>query len=227
MGGGMAVIGGSSPHARGALAAGEPLVAVPGLIPARAGSTREGVAARAHRGAHPRTRGEHTGVYDVSATAWGSSPHARGAPHLIGWSLRWAGLIPARAGSTCRRWARGSFARAHPRTRGEHSGCGVCAGRPEGSSPHARGARDDRAQPVEGGGLIPARAGSTDVEDLDVVAGGAHPRTRGEHRPLPVWAKTSSGSSPHARGAPGVPRRRHRLRGLIPARAGSTPRAPA
>ena len=90
---------------------------------------------------HPRIRGEHVQMNRAIADGSGSSPHTRGALHLMGLEGENYGIIPAYAGST-RRSSRVSEARRdHPRIRGEHAhGAGQL------------GLHD---------GIIPAYAGST------------------------------------------------------------------
>ena len=111
---------------------------------------------------------------------------------------------------------------AHPRSRGEHRAWRMRASTREGSSPLARGARDEALENLGQRGLIPARAGSTGGSPPVRVGGGAHPRSRGEHAmgENPYWVTV--GSSPLARGAPTVRNATASLSGLIPARAGST-----
>ena len=70
-----------------------------------------------------------------------------------------------------------------------------------GSSPHARGARDLLAVPVDGGGIIPACAGSTGAPRGWPTSRRDHPRMRGEHSMRARMCSSSMGSSPHARGA--------------------------
>ena len=93
---------------------------------------------------------------------------------------------------------------------------------PPGSSPLARGKPRSSVRSGVTWGLIPARAGKTIGEVAEVVADGAHPRSRGEN--LQTWGGKISrkGSSPLARGKrkPTLPAAR--CRGLIPARAGKT-----
>ena len=113
--------------------------------------------------------------------------------------------------------------RAHPRMRGEHSDDNPGFALRIGSSPHARGAHQrDPCTPV-GGGLIPACAGSTIVDENGTSGGGAHPRMRGEHPVKGVRITGLTGSSPHARGALRGSRELTHHIGLIPACAGSTP----
>ena len=111
---------GSSPHTRGALHT-QPSESGPTrIIPAYAGSTWCRWCAIRPGWDHPRIRGEHP----PGDTAWGllpgSSPHTRGARRVRGRLVRGCGIIPAYAGSTCRR-IRGSVPGTdHPRIRGEH-----------------------------------------------------------------------------------------------------------
>ena len=92
--------GGSSPPVRGAPTGALIALPLPGLIPARAGSTYSSFCALNSAWAHPRPCGEHVHMYDPGPPDGGSSPPVRGAlPGRSGDRAR-AGLIPARAGST-------------------------------------------------------------------------------------------------------------------------------
>ena len=153
----------------------------------------------------------------------GSSPLARGAQAGIPRLETARGLIPARAGSTLGLTSRITRVWAHPRSRGEHA----CWTRPraqaEGSSPLARGAPSAGTQRSANNGLIPARAGSTVFRRCFCRITGAHPRSRGEHRLTRCLSVKGAGSSPLARGALLGSFNSAVQRGLIPARAGSTP----
>ena len=93
---------------------------------------------------------------------------------------------------------------------------------PPGSSPLARGTRADRDSRTDGSGLIPARAGNTQLAVADPVAKRAHPRSRGEHVVCSLDAGFLVGSSPLARGTLSCTRQAGCRVGLIPARAGNT-----
>ena len=159
----------------------------------------------------------------------GSSPQARGAQPPLRGAARLAGLIPASAGSTFAAAQFEAVCLAHPRKRGEHRHPQARPQRAQGSSPQARGARSDAAQPKPAVGLIPASAGSTSrLSGLTGVVG-AHPRKRGEHSARACFTVAHRGSSPQARGAQGLSVRAPVARGLIPASAGGTrgpPRTP-
>ena len=152
---------GSSPHARGAPTPDHYEGKATRIIPACAGSTRTPPWSAPGRGDHPRMRGEHGDLENVSAQTAGSSPHARGAPRAPVQNRPQAGIIPACAGSTApaRAWRRAC--EDHPRMRGEHTSSLDLHSSHGGSSPHARGAR--RVARGVGGfrGIIPACAGST------------------------------------------------------------------
>ena len=72
------------------------------------------------------------------------------------------------------------------------------------------------------GRLIPARAGKTNSLLLGLQSDPAHPRSRGENPDTSRRRPRNPGSSPLARGKPGMPARRESALGLIPARAGKT-----
>ena len=155
-----------------------------------------------HSGAHPRSRGEHTG----------------GARRLC--VVLW--LIPARAGNTAGRSPCARQPWAHPRSRGEHVVCRgwVCPAR--GSSPLARGTRRYPRLPGHVQGLIPARAGNTQIQRPGGQFHRAHPRSRGEHGGAAAGFARPQGSSPLARGTRLVFLMVRSIGGLIPARAGNT-----
>ena len=213
---------GSSPHARGAPRSRASARHRSGLIPACAGSTSRPTPTWPGRRAHPRMRGEHAASRALSSAHMGSSPHARGAPGSCGprsWTLR---LIPACAGSTAPAASKARTRPAHPRMRGEHEALWRAWEQLRGSSPHARGARDDPPTYSPPRRLIPACAGSTSWTSSNRPPTTAHPRMRGEHTGPSSLSRIHLGSSPHARGArPGWPSGTPQGR-LIPACAGST-----
>ena len=193
---------GSSPHTRGA----RPLVsaALPPvrIIPAYAGSTTSSRARAAGRGDHPRIRGEHAAAAVPEMEVPGSSPHTRGAHIPAVEDSGVEGIIPAYAGSTCRRILGSAPGTDHPRIRGEHFSRSTVNAMSAGSSPHTRGARPAPTDRNRNRRIIPAYAGST------------------------LWRmreeKRERGSSPHTRGAPQMFEDPDLPPGIIPAYAGST-----
>ena len=193
-----------------------------GLIPARAGTTGLGLLRRGGFGAHPRSRGDHSPVATSTVSAVGSSPLARGPRTEAGTSNSSGGLIPARAGTTIVFYSSSFRFWAHPRSRGDHVSAiphKVCA---PGSSPLARGPRRGCTYALRGGGLIPARAGTTVCAAAELRGRRAHPRSRGDHSQNPDATNCAGGSSPLARGPPQCAHRLRHQPGLIPARAGTT-----
>ena len=213
---------GSSPLARGLPRDIARVLGDRGIIPARAGFTsapsRSGRAVRDH----PRSRG----VYPETSLGYsaieGSSPLARGLPLRHHAREERSGIIPARAGFTPPTPWRMTGSGDHPRSRGVYPETSLGYSAIEGSSPLARGLRDGR--PPEGGhgGIIPARAGFTTTWAPRLLYHRDHPRSRGVYLRGVVKTVARTGSSPLARGLRGRPRRRGRLRRIIPARAGFT-----
>ena len=97
-------------------------------------------------------------------------------------------------------------------------------GRALGSSPLARGTLYGIVTQEQAAGLIPARAGNTGLGGAMRDVQRAHPRSRGEHQiPAPPGVNLS-GSSPLARGTLLKSGNISQYAGLIPARAGNTPK---
>ena len=172
---------GSSPLARGPLIAVSPLVMSTGLIPARAGTTCLTRVKRKARWAHPRSRGDHYLANHPGTGEKGSSPLARGPPAELERDRRRVGLIPARAGTTARALFGAWHAGAHPRSRGDHETVGASINAVMGSSPLARGPHEWTSSSGRPGGLIPARAGTTQSQPRWTGCRRAHPRSRGDH----------------------------------------------
>ena len=173
--------GGSSPLARGTLSDDARFTAPVGLIPARAGNTRERLLSLWLSRAHPRSRGEHSVVCKSPWTSKGSSPLARGTRCRTTASALHLGLIPARAGNTVGSSKERVEVRAHPRSRGEHLVEAHNTALESGSSPLARGTLTPWEKKTAVMGLIPARAGNTWGPCSIFSNLGAHPRSRGEH----------------------------------------------
>ena len=213
---------GSSPLARGTHLTGAGASSLTGLIPARAGNTKEMMNLSLPTGAHPRSRGEHSRTAFTPAFTTGSSPLARGTRSGMALRTLFLGLIPARAGNTSLVPRSFVLCWAHPRSRGEHRSQAAERAWELGSSPLARGTPAPVAATVAPPGLIPARAGNTERRPDALFVVGAHPRSRGEHSATVKVRYGVPGSSPLARGT----RKHHLARlqspGLIPARAGNT-----
>ena len=106
--------------------------------------------------------------------------------------------------------------------RGEHTQAETDKVTVKGSSPHARGTLLVAEFQARALGIIPACAGNTSCRTISTRSARDHPRMRGEHTTpratlLLVW-----GSSPHARGTPGVQWYDRESDGIIPACAGNT-----
>ena len=156
-----AIVQGSSPHVRGALLHLRVDARDRGIIPACAGSTHHESDGADDERDHPRMCGEHFQTKRARIRLSGSSPHVRGAPHLMAELRGQSGIIPACAGSTALISINSPVSRDHPRMCGEHLVDGDRNRLGRGSSPHVRGAQDKRKHGIILGGIIPACAGST------------------------------------------------------------------
>ena len=194
------LLAGSSPLARGLPNTTTANLSSGRIIPARAGSTIPQTRRGRTYQDHPRSRGVYVRSDGRVWGEYGSSPLARGL--LVGCQVIEVGIgiIPARAGSTVASASRQSRRMDHPRSRGVYRTIRSRCARSPGSSPLARGLRSPSGGWGGRGGIIPARAGSTQGgEDVPGV-GEDHPRSRGVYSMWQTLTTISHGSSPLARG---------------------------
>ena len=191
---------GSSPLARGTQWRPGRIFESDRFIPAGAGNTACWSMARVRLAVHPRWRGEHIFRSPLRDASGGSSPLARGTPHVALNVELAARFIPAGAGNTQAPKASKTRSAVHPRWRGEHRyKCRECGGT-SGSSPLARGTL---GHPACSGWLrrfIPAGAGNTCLRVGFAHHSAVHPRWRGEHFIEGRYYWECAGSSPLARG---------------------------
>ena len=214
--------GGSSPLTRGKPSAAITPTPAPRLIPAHAGKTTPHRPAGQTQSAHPRSRGENALAAVFGNGVKGSSPLTRGKRPVSGSGSSSSGLIPAHAGKTWTAYCPIPSKRAHPRSRGENHPIPANWSAQWGSSPLTRGKLAVRDHLTELVRLIPAHAGKTCCSIMWGRNFPAHPRSRGENKP--VWPDMSEaeGSSPLTRGKLRQSRASGLASGLIPAHAGKT-----
>ena len=192
--------GGSSPLARGLLLVYGGFGDFSGIIPARAGFTAAGVSRPRLIRDHPRSRGVYPPAIWGGGRSEGSSPLARGLRGLRSGGRFRARIIPARAGFTAYLSGTGSGIEDHPRSRGVYRYDTAVPMIRNGSSPLARGLRLHSGPHVHPAGIIPARAGFTDLLDLWRGKLTDHPRSRGVYPRFSRSSTRTAGSSPLARG---------------------------
>ena len=197
---------GSSPLARGLRAHGGVGCFARGIIPARAGFTSSSPV--------------------LAVFVRGSSPLARGLRASIPLAVARARIIPARAGFTVHNARQRFCGRDHPRSRGVYRAIGVDIHSEIGSSPLARGLRASAVTSNVTSRIIPARAGFTIGSDDAPESVTDHPRSRGVYHSTITSSPYLLGSSPLARGLLNEIWVVNAHGGIIPARAGFTPRLP-
>ena len=170
---------GSSPLARGLLEVTVDGLTIDGIIPARAGFTTRASFSGSGLRDHPRSRGVYLAVTVGTAATAGSSPLARGLPHVGGIEVGETRIIPARAGFTLIAVVVTSGFADHPRSRGVYRSSTQPEGPSRGSSPLARGLPEREPASHGGPGIIPARAGFTLSAAVGEQCRGDHPRSRG------------------------------------------------
>ena len=131
-------------------------------------------------------------------------------------------IIPADAGSTPDGLVGFDSSGDHPRGCGEHLIVFPFAVFPRGSSPRMRGAHSWARDMLNKLGIIPADAGSTQIQVVGLLVGQDHPRGCGEHINNRSESYIEQGSSPRMRGAQSSNCSAFAKNGIIPADAGST-----
>ena len=194
------------------------------IIPARAGFTPHGPRTGSGTQDHPRSRGVYSISWCARGRSAGSSPLARGLPRARRQPRVRDRIIPARAGFTAVGGVVEPHLVDHPRSRGVYRALAGPGRAPSGSSPLAWGLRalPERLEPATR--IIPARAGFTSCPRRGPRRREDHPRSRGVYPRLKDHINDREGSSPLARGLLAVKRSLGELLGIIPARAGFTPR---
>ena len=191
---------GSSPLTRGKPPLGTAGRTRHGLIPAHAGKTATPHFRLYRREAHPRSRGENSGVFCILCSPLGSSPLTRGKLSVISGAISATRLIPAHAGKTLPESCVVPARTAHPRSRGENRFRGSGSFQVSGSSPLTRGKRRPPGSTASVQGLIPAHAGKTRCSSASCLLATAHPRSRGENAYQSRARDIFKGSSPLTRG---------------------------
>ncbi len=196
--------------------------ALGGTTPACAGTTPHPARYRQRRQDHPRVRGDHTTRLPLTRAPVGPPPRARGPLESSPRQGAVRGTTPACAGTTARDrkmpWAR----RDHPRVRGDHVRYSICPGCSRGPPPRARGPPVPMRRRERAAGTTPACAGTTTRRQAPACRRRDHPRVRGDHRPVLLSPRSSSGPPPRARG-PQLPEVLHVPgHGTTPACAGTT-----
>ena len=192
------------------------------IIPARAGFTSFSYPFLYGPKDHPRSRGVYTSPAPQTTCCTGSSPLARGllsvasgVPETVLDHPRSRGVYAARAALVRGR-------EDHPRSRGVYTLIIRAPYHPDGSSPLARGLPPRDLASLTRRRIIPARAGFTALWRGPAGPHPDHPRSRGVYMIASAHMGSRRGSSPLARGLPGIRRWRRRRSGIIPARAGFT-----
>ena len=170
---------GSSPLARGLLRVTLLGTACHRIIPARAGFTGGTSVPGGVDWDHPRSRGVYPSSRPSPPCGTGSSPLARGLRGCRHPGPGGRGIIPARAGFTAISPSTSLPIWDHPRSRGVYSSGGLMGGLPNGSSPLARGLRQDFVIGIIRKRIIPARAGFTPSPGSHIRGRSDHPRSRG------------------------------------------------
>ena len=171
---------------------------------------------------HPRVCGEHA---ERSATPWdtpGSSPRMRGTLPTSFSAVFGGGIIPAYAGNTGIKHIEADALRDHPRVCGEHRTIEETLSNRTGSSPRMRGTHEKTDVAIRKPGIIPAYAGNTYLQYIQVANPRDHPRVCGEHPSQTPETLLNVGSSPRMRGTQAAGVSDSGGAGIIPAYAGNT-----
>ena len=213
---------GSSPRLRGTPLLLYSLLLYSRFIPAPAGNTVWPLGAKIGPTVHPRACGEHYQAAGRERDNVGSSPRLRGTLARLKLRALVMRFIPAPAGNTRLHPTRFKRPTVHPRACGEHHLRRCPAPSPRGSSPRLRGTPQSISRSLLSLRFIPAPAGNTVANHMNLTFGSVHPRACGEHERAFSRARPHLGSSPRLRGTPWPPPSTGPTRRFIPAPAGNT-----
>ena len=192
------------------------------FIPTPVGNTSGRSSRPAGISVHPHARGEHRFKAITQFATDGSSPRPWGTLRCLlchGSRLR---FIPTPVGNTV--WCGYNIPRCavHPHARGEHSSCGSCVWRGDGSSPRPWGTPLIASPHKLFDRFIPTPVGNTPAPLSPGLRFAVHPHARGEHTTLEPEATLSIGSSPRPWGTRHRRRRRVLVYRFIPTPVGNT-----
>ena len=175
-------------------------VRLAGITPACAGKRLCRMDKRGILWDHPRVCGEKAGSCPGAAGSGGSPPRVRGKVSSFCFIVPAAGITPACAGKSLRRWKCLLTVWDHPRVCGEKKGYISGYDGRTGSPPRVRGKAGSDGQQKGIGGITPACAGKRKDISAAMMGGQDHPRVCGEKRAAMDSRKESGGSPPRVRG---------------------------
>ncbi len=152
---------------------------------------------------------------------FGSSPRTRGTDRRCCCEMASAWFIPADAGNRRQGLVFGGSRSVHPRGRGEQGLPRYPHCRSGGSSPRTRGTVAEILLDERKLRFIPADAGNSSADLIDIVDAAVHPRGRGEQDKGQESCWFGTGSSPRTRGTASPACRASRPGRFIPADAGN------
>ncbi len=171
-----------------------------GSIPAWAGETAPDILGLPVVEVHPRVGGGNNPNTVAPPEMAGPSPRGRGKHPSPRQQTREGGSIPAWAGETAARTPTPRCAGVHPRVGGGNVTVTDAVTGQEGPSPRGRGKRAGWRTPWSSHGSIPAWAGETPRDCVQLRSAGVHPRVGGGNLDGLNANDPTAGPSPRGRG---------------------------
>ena len=192
---------GSSPRLWGACRRPGTAPRTPRFIPTPVGSICTASCATWAASVHPHACGEHTGLVQIDAWTFGSSPRLWGAWLPLRLRAGRCRFIPTPVGSIHPRPARSCRVSVHPHACGEHALPSSPVACRCGSSPRLWGAFLGHFRQLLRPRFIPTPVGSMVFTPVLIRATAVHPHACGEHSWLESTRLVPCGSSPRLWGA--------------------------
>ena len=156
-------------------------VAVKGITPAYAGTTRWRRRLSGRLWDHPRVCGDHAPGALPGKKVRGSPPRMRGPPMELYRNANTVGITPAYAGTTESDPIPKLLKQDHPRVCGDHCWMRCRKFKTIGSPPRMRGPLAAKCKGRWNHGITPAYAGTTNRPDTGELSIQDHPRVCGDH----------------------------------------------